>query len=616
MNFTTLSLATLVFPVLPAFGALAAPVDFLSAQVARATPHAVLAEAESRSEVVVEGRWTDGIWSGCVRNQSDRPVAIREIVFFEGGHGLAPETPVYGESFQMLAQITGSLKKPVDLGSYSDRKHYRIPEPQGYRTASGLLCLMPVEGPALALAFTSCDKFIGRIGFTDSRLKIFVDTEGLTLPPCASWKLESFGCFTGKTRDDILDRVAGQLQKNHPRFLPKQPPTGWCSWYTFYEDITVPDIQRNLAFAKQRFPQLRYIQIDDGYQPKMGDWLETGKAFGGDVKKLLQEIKQTGFEPAIWVAPFIAEKTSTLFQTHPDWFVKGSDGKPLDSSTMGFGGWRCAPWYVLDGSHPEVQKHLENVFRTMREQWGVTYFKLDANYWGAIHGGKHYDPQATRIDAYRRGMEAIQKGAGSAFILGCNAPIWPSIGLVDGMRTSNDINHDWRDFKSCGLENLSRNWQNGRLWWSDPDCVLLTGNPQRNIKRNLPPKDPTLSDKEFKLHVATIRATGGLVLTGDEMPQIAPDRLKVLEKLLSSTGKAMHFESADFSMGRVLLGNGTEEVALFNWDDKPASRSVKIEADSIVTDFWTGESKQVKKPVISYDLPPRSAVLLQLRKNK
>ena len=60
-------------------------------------------------------------------------------------------------------------------------------------------------------------------------------------------------------------------------------------------------------FIARNVPQLKYIQIDDGYQPAMGDWLETGAAFGGNVQRVLKEIRKRGFEPAIWVAPFIAE---------------------------------------------------------------------------------------------------------------------------------------------------------------------------------------------------------------------------------------------------------------------------------------------------------------------
>ena len=36
----------------------------------------------------------------------------------------------------------------------------------------------------------------------------------------------------------------------------------------------------------------------------------------------------------------------------------------------------------FDTSKQEVQIHLTEVIHTMREEWGVELFKLDANYWG------------------------------------------------------------------------------------------------------------------------------------------------------------------------------------------------------------------------------------------
>jgi hypothetical protein len=85
----------------------------------------------------------------------------------------------------------------------------------------------------------------------------------------------------------------------------------------------------NLDFIAKNVPQLKYIQIDDGYQPAMGDWLETGAAFGGNVQGVLKQIRARGFEPAIWVAPFVAEENSHSFAQHPDWFVKDDESKPL-----------------------------------------------------------------------------------------------------------------------------------------------------------------------------------------------------------------------------------------------------------------------------------------------
>ena len=249
------------------------------------------------------------------------------------------------------------------------------------------------------------------------------------------------------------------------------------------------------------------MQIDDGYQPAMGDWLETGPAFGGGVQDVLKKIRERGLEPAIWVAPFVAEEGSTVFRRHPEWFVKGEDGRPLRSDRVTFGGWRRGPWYALDGTHPEAQRHLEHVFRTMRESWGCTYFKLDANFWGAIHGGTFHDPRATRIEAYRRGMEAVRRGAGDAFILGCNQPMWASLGLVHGSRSSNDIKRTWDRIAGTARQNLMRNWQNGRLWWNDADALVLTGD---------------LTDDEIRFHATAIYASGGLVLSGDDLTRSDP----------------------------------------------------------------------------------------------
>src|SRR5258708_10927703 len=98
----------------------------------------------------------------------------------------------------------------------------------------------------------------------------------------------------------------------------------------------------------------------------------------------------------------------------------------------------------------------------MRRDWGCTYFKLDANFWGAMHGGKFHDAKATRVEAYRRGMEAIRKGAGDGFILGCNHPMWPSFGEIHGSRRSGDIRPAWKTFSGTAPQKLHPNWPNKR----------------------------------------------------------------------------------------------------------------------------------------------------------
>jgi alpha-galactosidase len=562
-------------------------------------------------KVHVNRSWSRSVCTASVVNKGGKPVRIARVDLFDFQHGLPGTTPFYAEAFQMLAQNGGTLASPQDWGTYPDRTHYRLEEPEGMRTAHGMMLLRPADAHQVLLGFGSCRRFDGRISFDAQRLLISLDCEGLELGPGETWKLEEFFAQAGPVREALLDNLGKRIQKHHPRRTGfKAPPMGWCSWYCFGPGVTVQDIQRNLGWIATNAPQLRYIQIDDGYQPWMGDWLETGKSFGGDIKAVLRNIRDRGFEPAIWVAPFVASPQSKLFREHPDWFIKDSDGKPLRSDKVGFGGWRLGPWYALDGTHPEAQRFLENTFRVMREEWGCTYFKLDANYWGTLPRGHFSDPKASRIEAYRRGMAAVLRGAGNAFILGCNHPMWPSLGLVDGSRSSMDTSRAWASIRDIGRENLLRGWQNGRFWWNDPDCVLLS--PGRVMDNSGKATGAAgLPVNEVQFHATTVHASGGMLLTGDDMPTLAPDRIEMLRKLIPPTRKAASFADEKLTVGRTPNGKG-EYLYLFNWSDEPAERVVKLPRKVNLKNYWTGESLGRQEGEFRVPaLAPHTALLLE-----
>ena len=232
----------------------------------------------------------------------------------------------------------------------------------------------------------------------------------------------------------------------------------------------------------------------------------------------------------------------------------------------------------------------------MRAEWGCTYFKLDANFWGAMHGGRFHDVRATRIEAYRRGMQAVIRGAGESFILGCNHPIWPSLGVVHGSRSSNDIKRTWDRIKTTGVQNLQRNWQNGRLWWNDPDAIVLASD---------------LTDAECQFHATVIYASGGMVLSGDDLTKLPPSRAAMLKKLLPPTGVAATFEDGSLRAGTVVLPDA-RVLCLFNWEDAPDTRSVRVPGPGAVTDFWTGERLTPRDGALTLSMPPRSAHLLRV----
>lgn len=565
-------------------------------------------------DVVLETKWSGNICRSKVVNRSSKPARIQEVILFEGDHGLPEATPVYGEGFQMLSQTSGTLGQPVDIGVYTDRDHYRLPERPGFRAVYGALMLSPSNAERMLLGYTTCRRFNGKFLFNAQRIQAVLETEGIELAPGQSWSLEDLMISTDSSRDRLFEGLAKAIGKTHPRLRHDPVPTGWCSWYCFGPKVTSSNITENLDWISSNLPALRYIQIDDGYQPWMGDWLETGKAFGGGVQGVLKDIRKRGFEPALWVAPFIASEQSRLFREHPDWFVKDDVGMPLRSDRVGFGGWRLGPWYALDGTHPEAQRWLESLFRTLRKEWGVTYFKLDATYWGTLPGGHRHDRNATRIEAYRRGMEAIRRGAGDALIMGCNHPIWPSLGLVHASRSSLDIERSWGSFASIGRENLFRGWQNGRLWWNDPDCVVLHDGGSEDVMDaggKLTTKGK-LPDNEYQFHATWIYATGGMLLSGDDLTRITPRRAAMLKKLLPPAGQCARFETEEFAVG-VTSNRGFERYSVFNWSDRPVTRVMALPRKSRLTDYWTGEDLGVFSGEYRIEnLPGHSARLIDV----
>lgn len=212
-----------------------------------------------------------------------------------------------------------------------------------------------------------------------------------------------------------------------------------------------------------------------------------------------------------------------------------------------------------------------------------------------MHVGRFSDPRATRIEAYRRGMQAVLRGAGDSFVRGCNHPIWPSLGLIHGSRSSNDIKRTWDRVETTARQNLSRNWQNGRLWWNDSDAVVLTG---------------PLSDDEFHFHATAIYASGGMILSGDDLTGISAERLAMLKKLLPPTGVAATFEDDSMRIGEIKLANA-RVISLFNWEDAPQTTSFRLRGTNHITDYWTGESLGRHTGFLTIkDMPPRSARLL------
>lgn len=274
---------------------------------------------------------------------------------------------------------------------------------------------------------------------------------------------------------EIFEQYAHLLGERFGKAAAKPAPRVWCSWYSFYKEINEKKIRRVLSDLGDL--PFDVIQIDDGWQVAPGDWIPNAK-FPGGMDGIAASIRATGRRAGLWIAPLCVGEGSSVFRNHPDWLVKGFDGKPV-SAGFEWGG----NTFALDATHPEAAKWLESVIRTA-VNWGYDYLKLDFLYAGALPGKRHTD--MPREAAYRHALEIMRRAAGDAYLLVCGSPILPSLGLCDAMRVGPDVANAWDsrmysyllyNQTTPGVKNAIRTTLN-RLWLKplvqvDPDVAFF-----------------------------------------------------------------------------------------------------------------------------------------------
>ena len=117
------------------------------------------------------------------------------------------------------------------------------------------------------------------------------------------------------------------------------PPTVWCSWYRYFEQVTADDVLENLRAFDEHDLHVDVVQVDDGWSPGLGEGLVVADRFGS-LEAVVDEVRSTGRRAGIWVAPFVVGARSTLATEHPDWLV-GPAGRNWGDDLVG-----------LDLTHP------------------------------------------------------------------------------------------------------------------------------------------------------------------------------------------------------------------------------------------------------------------------
>ncbi len=204
------------------------------------------------------------------------------------------------------------------------------------------------------------------------------------LGPGEEWESpEVFTILYADSRDpyEVLNTSVADYVRKHIGVRVEQiehkPMCVYNTWNPFMHDIDGTLIYE-LADAAAECGIEEFV-IDDGWEMNidtehpeqfLGDWEIDSLKFPHGLKPVFDHIKALGMKPGLWISLATADMSSKVYRDHPEWFVKGGDGKPADlhnddshSCTACFG----TDWYG----------YIRDKILKMNREYGLAYVKLD-----------------------------------------------------------------------------------------------------------------------------------------------------------------------------------------------------------------------------------------------
>ena len=111
-----------------------------------------------------------------------------------------------------------------------------------------------------------------------------------------------------------------------------------------------------------------YADLHEDWSPTIGAWQPSSTRFPHGLKFLLDQIRQAGMVPGLWLEPEVAGAKSLLAQKPDHWFFMRHGKRVLKNSR-----------FLLDLRNPEVRAYLDQVIARLVHDYGVGYIKMDYN---------------------------------------------------------------------------------------------------------------------------------------------------------------------------------------------------------------------------------------------
>ena len=377
------------------------------------------------------------------------------------------------------------------------------------------------------------------------------------------------------------------IRRLHHARVSSAIPMGWWSWTAYYAAINEGETLANADFLSQHLNSLGYnfFQIDDGYEYARGEFVTTNATqFPDGMGFVAHHILSDGLTVGLWTAPFEVSSRAWVYEHHKDWLVHNAKGQPIPLEDL----WRqnVDTLYALDPTHPGAQEYLRETYKTLVREWGVRFIKMDFMDTTAIEG-YYYRPNTTALEAQRIGLQLIRDTVGDDVILDKDgSPMLNPVGIVDTGRVSADTGHSFLRSKTAAPGIAARFYMNGNFFITDPDAFNVTDTYL--VEHSGEHSSHSLAEAQTSIALSAI--AGGMYEIGDDLLTLnsEKDRLALVENRdllnMAKAGRAstpvdlMTYEPEDGQPSIFLLRQSPRQSVLtvFNWTDKPRSRSLRL----------------------------------------
>lgn len=364
------------------------------------------------------------------------------------------------------------------------------------------------------------------------------------------------------------------------------PMVGWNSWDYYFTTVSSQAVRENLEFIRndpKLNGKLQAVVVDDGWETCVGEWYANHR-FPEGLTYLADMIRSYGMIPGIWTNGPQTESLSEPGLRHPEYYTLDQFGIPFTVEGK----------QVLDPTHPAAQEYILDTYSRLYAA-GFRIYKVDFIS-TLVQAKRFYDPACGPYEAIRRMLKLIRQAVGQdSHIVGCSFPAECGPGLVESSRISVDIHNHWLHVLWIMEHMQARFWQNGKLFRSDPDMLIVRGSEtsleeETNVYNpwNLvPPGDtrftsrwrrgPVFNAIEAETWANLVVFSGGDIMLGDRLSML---NSKGLELVYSHLQPHLH--------AAVPVDLGDKEVSEYWYDSHTASLLVVNTADTeqtMIVDF-------------------------------